>query len=429
MLLTKVDILQAAMIDCNITVDCKNGNKIDGIIKGLSDIAIEIENEQGKKSALSWNDILVISTSDDLTEKNSKDAYQWWKQQQNIAVKTRFSLTTCYRSVFDNISRLSSNILISTLFSATNPKKLLLLDSSERKKGLQLANHLANQLKASQIEKIAMTALINLAAKEYATGLDQLIDDIAYLDDEHRLLPLICFYQDMSDSAGAFYWASSYFDNIKLITANDLWWNYLLQAVSFEYYDELIPQLLHLYDVLPKFAIQSLSFLFFARNDFYKGSILYKESKNKDIISKEQYNVYLYSLHYGRMYGEHYSYYARYKRWVSLILDDDIDLYQSYNSDTGLNGFVYDFVPYQGYCKVVGLDLLSYFLHFDNCNIMDANNTKSIRSKLQKEICSMSPVEEELPVCIEFCRTGGIDSKRSYAITRAELAKNINSIE
>ena len=83
-------------------------------------------------------------------------------------------------------------------------------------------------------------------------------------------------------------------------------------------------------------------------------------------------------------------------------------------------------MPGQGYCKVLGIDLLSYFMHFDNCTIEDANNTKSIRNKLKKEICSMTAVEDELPVCIEFCRSGGIDSKKNYAITRAELASQIS---
>ena len=426
MLLTKVDILQSAMIDCIIVVDCKNGKKIEGVIKSVSDTTLKLLVEKENVISLLWDEILVLTISDDLTEKNSKESYQWWKQQQNIASKTKFSLTTCYRSLYDKIAQLSTNVLMSALFSAVNPKRILMLDSAESEKCLHLAGHLANQLKVSPIENVAIKSLIYLASKEYAVGIDRLIDDISCSEDDHRLLPLICFYQDMSDSAGAFYWASSYFDEVNIIIENNLWWNYLLQAVTFEYYDELIPQLLHIYDVSPKFAFQSLSFLFFARNDFYKGSLLYKESQKPNGISKEQYNVHLYSLQYGRMYGEHYSYYARYRRWVSLILDEETDLYQSYDLDTGLNGFVYDYVPSQGYCKVVGLDLLSYFLYFDNCNVMDANNTKSIRSKLQKEICSMSSIEDELPVCIEFCRIGGLDLKRSYAITRAELTKQIS---
>lgn len=429
MLLTKVDILQSAMIDCIISVDCKNGKKIEGVIKSVSDIALELLIEKETIIRLLWDEILILTVPDDLTEKNSKEAYQWWKQQQNIASKTKFSLTTCYRSLYDKIAQLSTNVQMLALFSAVNPKKILMLDSAESEKCMQLAGYLANQLKVSPIENLAIKSLIYLASKEYAVGIDRLIEDISYSDDPHRLLPLICFYQDMSDSAGAFYWASSYFEDINIVTENEknnLWWNYLLQAVTFEYYDELIPQLLHIYDISPKFALESLAFLFFARNDFYKGSLLYKEFKKQNVISKEQYNVHLYSLHYGRMYGEHYSYYARYKRWVSFILDEETYLYQSYDFDTGLNGFVYDYVPSQGYCKVVGLDLLSYFLHFDNCNIMDANNTKSIRSKLQKEICSMSSIEDELPVCIEFCRIGGLDLKRSYAIIRAELTKQIS---
>ena len=414
------------MIGNTVTVDCKNGKKIEGVISSISDIELRLFVGKDNSIQLFWDDVLILTAPDDLTEKNSKEAYQWWKQQQNIALKSRFSLTTCYRALFDKIAKLSTNVMMTSLFSAANPKKLLLLNSSECEKCLQLEGHIAHQLKISPIENIASKSLIYLASKEYAVGLDELLDEISCSEDDDRLLPHICFYQDMADGAGAFYWASSYFDDRKKIFENNLWWNYLLQTVSFEYYDEVIPQLLHIYDISPRFALQSLSFLFFARNDFYKGSLLFNESQKLNSISKEQYNIYLYSLHYGRMYGEHYSYYARYRRWVSLILDEEIDLYQSYNCDTGLNGFVYDYVPSQGYCKVVGLDLLSYFLHFDNCNVMDANNTKSIRSKLQKEICSMSSIEDELPVCIEFCRIGGFDLKRSYAITRAELTKQIS---
>ena len=234
-------------------------------------------------------------------------------------------------------------------------------------------------------------------------------------------MPLVCYYQDMADGAGAFYWAGIYYEDLNMIYANEgLWWNYLLQTVTFDYYDGIIYQLLDLYDNRPQLAIESLAFLFFAKTDYYKGDLLYRESRKNPVMSKPQFRVYLNSLKYGSMYGEHYSYYARYDRWVSAILDND--MYTNYTTDSGLYGFIYDYVPGQGYCKVLGLDLLSYFMHFDDCNVTDANNTKSIRTKLQREICSMSPVEDELPVCVEFCRSGIVNSKRSYAVSRAELA-------
>lgn len=426
MILTKMDVLQSAMIGCNVMVDLKNNSKISGKLKSLSDEFLEIEDVTAIIK-LCWKDVLILNIPNKLEERNSREAYSWWKKQHNFAINYGYSLGNCYRNIFDKIAENTTNVFLATIFKTYNTKKLITIDYKEENEFLKIVDAILKRLNTSCNERNAARALIYLAAKDYAKGLDELIQAISNSEDPKRLLPLICYYQDMSDGAGAFYWASSYYENSILVfeEQDGLWWNYLLQVVSFDYYDDIVNQLLDIYEISPLFAVKSLGFLFFARNDMYKGTMMIEESTKENIITKEQFYTYLGLLQYGKLYGEHYSYYARYCKWISLILSDEEPLYKSFEQDVGIYGFIYDFVPRQGYCKVLGIDLLSYFMHFDNCTIEDANNTKSIRNKLQKEICSMSSVEDELPVCIEFCRLGGIDSKKNYAITRAELVSQI----
>lgn len=428
MLLTKMEVLQSARVGCTVVADCKNGDKLQGILKGVSEEYIELLLEKEQNTRLRWEEILVVSISDDFWEEpKEQEAYQWWKKQYNYASNSRFSLGVSYRELFDQIAELSGDPIMASLYKITNSKKLYMIDQKDEKRFQKSLDTYLKRMKVTDNEVSAARALIYLAAKDYSTGLKELVEIISDSEDPKKILPLICYYQDMSDGAGAFYWAGTCYDDQNMIDQNEgLWWNYLLQAVTFDYYDEVTYQLLDLYDSRPRLALESLAFLFFAKTDYYKGTLMYREARKDSPMSKAQFRMYLSSLQYGKMYGEHYSYYARYKKWVSVILDEDYDIYRTYNTDDGLCGFIYDYVPGQGYCKVVGLDLLSYFLHFDDCNVTDANNTKSIRAKLQREVCSMSPVEDELPVCIEFCRSGAVNSKRSYAVLRAELTSIAN---
>lgn len=175
-----------------------------------------------------------------------------------------------------------------------------------------------NQIHATREERSTARALIYLAAKDYATGIQELVQEISTNNNDKCLLLIACFYQDMADGAAAFYWLGYYYDNPAYSGENQvLWWNYLLQSVAFNYYDDLIPQLLDLYDDSPTLAIKSLSFLYFAHNDHYKGVMLYKEALRSSIqLSKEQYYTFFSSLGYGTVNREHFSYYARYHRYI-----------------------------------------------------------------------------------------------------------------
>ncbi len=425
MLIVKEDLLQSFMIYNDLTVSLSEGEEIKGRLRTVSDKYIELY-VNGICQKVLWKDILSLDISNNSEFENIIDeSLSWWKERRHFATDAKYSLGNCFRNLFDDIAERMTDSILIALFEAKNSKKLIYIDEKEKINYLRLLEPVLNQIKASEVERSAARALIYLAAKDYATGMKEL----AYKslgDSTFSLLPMICFYQDMKDGTAAFYWLSRYYNEPVHIQENDdLWWNYLLQTVSFDYYDDLIPQLLHLYNNSNSkaFAIRSLAFLFFACNDNYKGNFLYTEANKKNShMSKMQYSKFLISLRYGTSDGEYYTYYARYRRWLEMILDRQSPLYKSYERNDDIHGFVYEFIPGKGYCMVLGYDLLSYFLHFDDCAEVDANNTRSIKNRLQREICSFSPVHEELPVCLSFSRTDSMNTKKSYAIIRAELS-------
>ena len=443
MIITKNELLSASGINNNqlfcLTMD--DGHVEKGKLCAVSKEHIILETNNQEK-VFDWDRIVILELEKKAATKRSnymnnaslRSWNEYMLEKSNMAFSVRYSLTTCYDDLFDKIADMAYDIRLSQLFRVKNSRKMYdVIDDAYKDRYFNILDSVINKIYLNDADPRMATAksvargLVCLAAKDYACGVRELIE---LMQNYRDLLPLVCFYHDLGDECGCFYWLSIYYDYVlqnasefknSFDQENGLWWNYLSQAVSLNYYDRLIPQLLDLFDIDASQAIRSLSFVFYKANEYNKSiTLFYDQNKIGLVLLKDWYEKFFYSLGEGNLYNEHYSRYARYLKCLETIIDNQ--LYHSYASANDIiSGIVYEYVPSRGYCRVLGYDLLSYFLHFDDDSKPNGNSSFNIKKALNREICSLEPVENEFPVSVKFQRNENKYAKKSYDVFNAEL--------
>lgn len=228
MLVSKLKLLQSFKIYDHLTVTFVNGEKFNGILLTVSDKYIEIQSATNEtRQYIPWTDILTLDFADKTSTYNSSDSYKWWNTKRINASNQPLSLATCFRNTFDQIASNVSNSILSAIFESRNGRTLLFIENREKLEFLNIIEPVLLQIHTSKEERTAARAFLYLAAKDYAGGMQELVQEMSINNTDDLLLVMACFYHDMADGAAAFYWLGFYFDKLSHCQKQDgLWWNF-----------------------------------------------------------------------------------------------------------------------------------------------------------------------------------------------------------
>lgn len=410
---------------------CENGSQMRGIMSGISDERITCRVD-GQEKSLNWGEIDLIRAELPPVLEDPSDFKQWIKQidcmVKGPAFRQIFNLSYCYRALFDRLGAYDTYPVLQDILRAKTQKmrrRLYIRDTWELQICLRELDRVLVLEHASREERAAARSLVYLIAKEYISALNELLPDAVSSDPAANriLLPLACFYHEIRDSAGAFFWLMRCFAQEAAPVREDspLWWGYLQYAVIHNYFPQVWEQIQRLYQSNVSLALRSMAFLFLQQGNRCKGELLYTASCHPSpCMSMGTLQSFYSALTHNAAAEEYSSRFYRYYLQANQILRDGS--YRPYEKDEHLQGYVCDFVDMRGFCLVLGLDLMTYFLHFDDGSSANDNFTPAIRKKLRQEINASHFIYEETPVRVSFTRsrmTG--PEKRFYSITYAAL--------
>lgn len=443
-----------------------------GIFEGTL-LAVDAEHLQimfqGGRRTIPISNILAVEFAENVSQA-SQELLDAFKKEHQIGNRSRADFQVRYRELFDRLLLLNPSATLTSVLAATSKRKLLALSEGERCECREELSRLFNSLAQHDIavteeDRAAAAAYVNYAACSMPEGFTELLFFALQNSPSASsyYLPLACFLDSLNDGAGSLFWQTQYYNQTirdmnppEMSTADkDAWFQYLETAVVMDYLPDVSKQLEILYEKDPAFALESLIYLLLCRNHRSIAGIAYglwaelrsgldmttPNSLCKSAVTRERFLSFFPYLSESFFRHDHYSYYYRYQKSVQLILarlkdkaresgipGDDIAWCAKalrlclQEEDSGDSyGIIYDFVPHRGFCRVLGFDFLSYFLHFDEADVK-GNNSESLKKIVMARMCSAIPVEEETPVPIVFQKTLSRQRSRWNAITKSYVS-------
>jgi len=435
----KDEMIQAAGLNQNYCIYCVDGRECTGKLTALSCDGLTVSNDGNSIIDICWEDVVVAKQLTRVGTAVPDSEIQAWRKQQQRELNAGevFSLLPLCKYLFSDLASYECPRQLKDILSIKNKSQLknyFFINRAEMALCLEQMDSLLRLSKHSAEQCAAARSFVFLLGKDFATALRELLPHVLNGDVDF-FLPTICLYSDMGDGAATFFWAMRYYDKI-LRTPNDervatqllwtkqhfddspYWWAYLRQAVAFDYFEWVLNHIELLYSSAPNLAIRSLAYLFSLKNDRYKSEFLYRESyASGQLLSLEILRTFYTSLSYNVSVKDWNSFFYRYYLRVEKIISEG--LYHSYEDGMEMKGYVYEYVSQREcYCRVVGLDLITYFLHLDN-----DPSTNEIRKQCRKEMGTLQTVRQELPVRIRFRSDREIMAiRKSYQVSSSILS-------
>lgn len=450
-LFTAQEMIQAAGLNLRYRVYRTDGREYTGELVRLGREGLTLLTDSGEELDLRWED---VSGADQFRPDPAgvpDGEFQAWRKQQqrDLNAGEGFGLLPLCQPVLRALDAYECPQPLKGVLSIrerAQRKRFFFHDRGEMARCLEQLEDLLRLYRPPEGQSIALRAFIRLLGKDYAGALGELLPHM--LNREVRyFLPAIGLYSDMGDGAATFFWAMELFGLLlgdpegqglgrllaqagpgavdvpggpvwtQCLEQSAYWWAYLRLAVAFDYYEKVLEHIELLYAFAPNLAIRSLAYLFSLKNDGYKSELLYRESRSfGQKLSLERLRTFYPSLSYHITMKDWGSFFYRYYLRMNEILKEG--LFRSYEDGVEMAGYVYEYVNQRDcYCRVLGLDLISYFLHFDNDPV-----TNEIRRQCRREMGTLQPVRQEQPIRVCFRSSREIlSTHKSYQISSAIL--------
>lgn len=436
--ITSGEMQQAAGLERLYCIYCKDGREYTGKLIALDRKGLTLLTDDGSESSFLWSKVSLAEQLDHVPPDVPDAEVQAWRKQQqkDLNAGDVFTLLSLCRPLFDRLAVYECPRRLKDILSIRSRRQLknyFFMDRSEMDICLEQLDALLRLSRQPEDQRIIARTFIFFLGKDFATALRELLPRVLNGETD-CFLPTICLYSDMGDGVAAFFWAMRYFDRLlrtpeemdatarlrwtqKHFENSPYWWAYLRQAVAFDYFERVLEHIELLYRSAPNLAVRSLAYLFSLKNDKYRGELLYRESQSfEQPLPLETLRTFYTSLSYHIFVKDWNSFFYRYYLRAEQIIHDKH--YCSYEDGMEMTGYIYEYVSQRDcYCRVLGLDLISYFLHLDN-----DPSTNEIRRKCHKEMGSLQSVRHELPVRIRFRSDREITAMRkSYQISSSIL--------
>ena len=428
----KQALLRSAAIGEEVSIEILGGDSVTGTLEEISSKGVTIQTETDRR-LIPMDQILLLKRKRSGPVALKQDAGRFFKQAKAVMNTQGLSIPVQYAETFERILPYSTNQALAALFQRRSTRGIPTMNQKTKlavMAELELVFRRVGGLEQDEI--LAARAFVHFAARDYTHGLAELLKvclPASNQDSLYCLLPLACYCADLRQQPLAHYWLSHFFryftpdtDENDRQLIDPVWLYYLKCAVSRNCYDDLIPKLEALFREHPKTALHSVAFMYFLQNAFDMGQQLLCEAQSDvRMITEDQFRTYCIPLSSSPFDEEHFGSFYRFRMRMNEILSSG--LYQSYtdNPNADLIGFVYEYIPDSGYCRVLGYDLMIYFWHFDRSLSAGGNQSQYLRNAIEEQMCSMQPVEDEKPVRIRFRATSGKYANQGYTITDVQL--------
>lgn len=431
--LTLKNMFTYAAIGEEVSLDIFSDH-VTGILEGIDSngITLRIGDSQQFYPA---NTILMIDRSYPAPDVMTSEAHEFLRATDALLQYENLSIPVQYAQTFSRFIPYSMNMDFIELFQQKRTKNVRKLDQKTKQAMLAELDLVCRRIgDLPQDEYLAARAFIHFAARDYTKGMQELLQvclNAADQDSLYCLLPLACYCADLRHRSLALYWLGKFFsyfppmiDEKQEQLVDSVWVYYLKSAVAQNYFDELKPLLERLFQEYPKTALISVAYMYLLQHAYDMGRLLLGAARSElDMITLDRFRMYCLHLSTSPFDEEHYGTFYRFRMRMDEILSKEHPLYTSYadghNGD--LMGFVYEYIPNSGYCRVLGFDTMIYFWHFDNSTYSGSNQTQYLIKTIENQMCSMQPVEDEQAVRIRFRAIDGQYANRGYAVTDVQI--------
>lgn len=383
--------------------------KRKGILMGVGSKYLSYENEIGIPEKIAISEIDSV----ELNDKNSTDVYspnkdiqqlldRFIKSKRNLSGNSRLHFSQAFIKELNVISQKIGDPIIKEYFSPKRIDKVILDDYQAEVISDYLAG-LNEQEIFSSAEYLLLSMIIYLKTMCYEKCISECFRLIKEDTGCIEVLKILSFVMSrIRDDDQAYYWLEKYFLQMPeaIVEDNALWWRFLEWDVEFSSYvatRDIISRLNERDNIL---AAKSLTFLF-ALNNRYSTAISIYEQVMKNSMPKGQYEI---QQLLDSLREEEDNKYHRMLRCIERMENEG--QYHTYEEDTMIQGYVFEYVPLRAYGFIIGFDRIKYYFHVEDMSDLTMKMVKG-------EICSIKPVNEENLCLVQFDRTK--ESKRLYA--------------
>lgn len=384
-------------------------SKREGILMGISSEYLSFEDEIGIPSKIAVSDIDAIELEDkkvasvNTSNRDSQKALdKFLKSKRNAAENARLRLSWVFVKELDIVSQKIEDLHIREFFL---PKRIdkVLLDDYQAEVILRYVEGINKKRILSSDEYLLLKMIVYLKAMYYEKCISECLNLIADNPKHIEVLKILSFVMNrVRDDDQAYYWIEKYFlyTPEEITEENPLWWLFLEWNVEFGSYVATRNLLTQLNTRDSLLTVQSLTFLF-GMNNHYSTALSIYESVLKNFMPKQQNEI---QQLLDSLREEEDNKYHRMLRCIERMEKDK--QYRTYEEDTKIQGYVFDYVPLRSYGFIIGFDRIKYYFHSEDMSDLTMKMVK-------KEICSIKPVGEENLCLVQFDRTK--ESKRLYA--------------
>lgn len=383
--------------------------KRKGILTGIDAECLCFEDEIGIPCKISISDIDSVELEDEkkasasISNKEVQKALdKFTKSKRNASGIARMQFSQAFIKELNMIFQKIDDPIIKDYFS---PKRIdnTVLDNFQAEVISDYFADIYQQGILGSEEYLLLRMIVYLKTMSY----EKCISECLRLNIENpkyvEVLKILSFVMSrVRDDDQAYYWLEKYFLNVPSAIAEDnaLWWRFLEWSVEFGSYVATRDILSQLNERDNMLTAKSIVFLYALNNRFTTALSIYEQIL-KNSIPKSQYEI---QQLLDSLREEEDNKYHRMLRCIERIKQEM--QYRTYEEDTKIQGYVFEYVPLRSYGFILGFDRIKYFFHLEDMSNLTIKMVKG-------EICSIKPVNEENLCLVEFDRTK--ESKRLYA--------------